>query len=102
MLCRRKRVLFRGFTFDLAAGDRVAVMGDSGSGKSSQLQVLLGRVAFGIRMRPAQRMHQVSQGENWAPPLSAFILLGGRELVNTVFQHRDPCFCELFGFRNAA
>lgn len=61
-LCRGERVLFRGLTFDLAAGDRVAVMGDSGSGKSSLLQALLGRAAFGTRVRPTKRMPQVSQG----------------------------------------
>ena len=61
-LCRGRRTLFCGLTFDLAAGDRVAVMGDSGSGKSSLLQALLGRATFRTRIRPTRRIPQISQG----------------------------------------
>lgn len=61
-LCRGKRVLFRGLTFDLVAGDRLAIMGDSGSGKSSLLQALLGRTSFSTQVRQTQRMPHVSHG----------------------------------------
>ena len=61
-LCRAWRALFRGLTFDLVAGDRVAVIGDSGSGKSSLLQALLGRATFGTQVRPAGRIPHVLHG----------------------------------------
>jgi len=61
-LCRGKGVPFSDLTFDLVAGDRLAIMGESSSGKSSLLQALLGRATFGTRVRPTQRMPQVLQG----------------------------------------
>jgi len=60
-LCRGKGAPFRDLTFDLVAGDRLVIMAESSSGKSSLLQALLGRAAFGTRVRPTQRMPQVLQ-----------------------------------------
>lgn len=62
-LCRGRKTLFRGLSFDLAPGDRLAVMGKSGSGKSSLLQALLGRAIWNAQTCHSGRSSVITQGD---------------------------------------
>lgn len=61
-LCRGGKTLFEGLSFDLGPGDRLAVMGGSGTGKSSLLQALLGRANWGDEAGRGGRLPGITQG----------------------------------------
>lgn len=60
-LCRGGRTLFHGLSFDLGPGDRLAVMGGSGTGKPSLLQALLGRAQWGGEVGRGGRLPAVTR-----------------------------------------
>ncbi len=67
-LHRVGRELFSDLSFHLRAGERLAIMGSSGSGKSSLLQAFLGRLTVGGRY-----VH----GRHWPRVVAGTIQLGG-------------------------
>jgi zinc/manganese transport system ATP-binding protein len=69
-----QRVIWRGLTFDISAGEFVAVLGPNGSGKSSLIKVLLGRQAL-------------SSGGVWVAGRRP---RGGNRRVGLIPQHASP------------
>lgn len=59
---RGARTLFRALSFDLMPGDRLAILGESGSGKSSLFQTLMGRAIWAAKAGRRERWPVVLQG----------------------------------------
>ena len=87
-----KRPLTRELSFELAAGDRLAVLGPNGSGKTALLRTVLGEVSplhGDVRLAPSSQVGYFDQDNRLVPPdvtaLEAVLETGRDEtLVRTV------------------